>query len=106
VAKKHFPKATLVQVEGDADHLASVLEGGAHAALVPTFAPHTILKSAPDSLALPLKKPIATTYSAMGTRKGDADFLNYLNTWIAFQQDEGWLLERANSWATATEWMK
>jgi polar amino acid transport system substrate-binding protein len=106
VAKKHFPRATLVPVEGDTDQLAPVLGGGAHAALVPTFAPQTIIKSAPDTLALPFTKPIATTYSAMGIRKGDADFLNYLNTWLAFQRDEGWLLERANYWATATDWMK
>lgn len=106
LAKKHFPQATLIPVEGDGNQLAPVLEGEAHAALVPTFAPHSIIKSAPETLALPLAKPIATTYSAIGTRKGDADFVNYLNTWLAFQGDEGWLLERANYWTTTTDWMK
>jgi len=106
LAQKHFPRATLVPVKGDANQLSPVLEEGVHAALVPTFAPQTIVGLAPDTLFLPLAEPIATTYSAIGTRKGDSDFLNYLNTWLAFQRDDGWLAERANHWETATDWLK
>jgi len=46
------------------------------------------------------------TCSVMGTCKGDPDFLNYLNTWLTFHQDDGWLLERRNYWETTTNWMK
>jgi polar amino acid transport system substrate-binding protein len=106
LAKRHLPQATLVTVEGDADQLSPVLEGEAHAALVPTFGPQIIINGAPKILSLPISKPISTTFSAMGTRKGDPDFLNYLNTWLAFQRDEGWLEERTHYWATSTEWVK
>jgi polar amino acid transport system substrate-binding protein len=57
-------------------------------------------------LFLPLGKPLSSTFTAMGVRKGDPDFLNYLNTWLAFQRDEGWLGERTAYWSSATEWMK
>ncbi|MGW8194704.1 MAG: transporter substrate-binding domain-containing protein [Desulforhopalus sp.] len=106
LAKTQFPLATLVVVKGDANQLAPVLEEGAHAALVPTFGPRTIVGLAPDTLALPFPEPISATYAAMGTRKGDPDFLNYLNTWLAFQRDDGWLSERADYWATTTDWLK
>jgi hypothetical protein len=40
-------------------------------------------------------KPLSSTLAAIGVRKGDADFLNYLNTSLAFQRDDGWLDDRA-----------
>jgi polar amino acid transport system substrate-binding protein len=99
LAARLFPQASLVKVEGDGDQLAPVLEGKAQAALVPTFAPQVFVRSAPDKLALPLDKPLSTTSAALGIRKGDADFLAYLNTWLMMQRDEGWLDERAAYWA-------
>jgi polar amino acid transport system substrate-binding protein len=106
IAKRLFPQATLVRVEGDDNHFAPVLDGKAHAVLVPTFAPQIILASAPDILSLPIEKPVSSTFAAMGMRKGDPDFLSYLNTWLAFQRDDGWLGDRTSYWATTTDWMK
>lgn len=106
LAKRRFPQASLVRVEGDENHLSPVLEGKAHAVLVPTFAPQLIVSGAPDKLFLPLGKPLASTFAAVGVRKGDADFLNYLNTWLALQRDEGWLDDRASYWSSTTDWMK
>jgi polar amino acid transport system substrate-binding protein len=106
LAKRHFPQATLARVEGDENHLSPVLEGKAHAVLVPTLAPQLIVSGAPDKLFLPFGNPLSSTFAAMGVRKGDADFLNYLNTWLAFQRDEGWLGDRASYWSSTTDWMK
>lgn len=106
LAKRHFPQATLVVATGDEDQLAPVIAGKAHAALVPTFAPQLVVRAAPKKLFLPLGKPLSSTFTAMGVRKGDPDFLNYLNTWLAFQRDEGWLGDRVAHWSTATDWMK
>lgn len=106
LARRHFPQATLIPVAGDVDQLSPVLDGKAHAALVPTFAPQRLVRAAPQKLFLPQGKPLSSTFTAMGVRKGDPDFLNYLNTWLAFQRDEGWLGERTAYWSSATEWMK
>ena len=38
-------------------------------------------------------------------RKGDPDFLNYLNTWLRFQHEDGWLDERRQFWAQSTDWV-
>ena len=105
-ARRLFPRATLVLVEGDADPMAAVLEGKAHAVLVPTFAPRAVVQSAPDKLFLPLPEPLQSTVSAMGVRKGDADFLNFLDSWLTVYRDNAWLEDRAPFWADPGNWPK
>jgi polar amino acid transport system substrate-binding protein len=106
LAARRFPKATLVKVSGDTDHLAPVLAGEADAALVPTFAPEVIVRAAPDRLALPFAKALSSASAAIGVRKGDYDFVNFLESWLAVQRDEGWLDERTSYWADPTNWLK
>ena len=106
LAARRFPKATLLKVSGDADHLAPVLAAEADAVLVPTFAPEVIVRAAPDRLALPFAKPLSSASAAIGVRKGDPDFLNFLESWLAVQRDEGWLDERTAYWADPTNWLK
>ena len=106
LAARRFPKAILVKVSGDTDHLAPVIAGQAEAALVPTFAPEVIVRAAPERLALPFAKPLTSASAAIGLRKGDFDFLNFLECWLAVQRDEGWLDERTSYWADPTNWLK
>jgi polar amino acid transport system substrate-binding protein len=106
LAARRFPKATLIKVSGDTDHLAPVLAGEADAALVPTFAPEVIVRAAPDRLALPFAKALSSASAAIGVRKGDYDFVNFLESWLAVQRDEGWLDERTTYWANPTNWLK
>ena len=86
--------------------LASVLPGRAHAALVPTLAPRLLVQADPARLFLPLEQPLASSMSAIAVRKGDPDFLRFLDTWLAIQREEGWLEDRAIHWSTSTEWLK
>lgn len=106
VATRLFPKATLVKIEGDADPLAPVVEGKAHALLVTTPTPQRVVDQAPDRLFLPLQEPLQLTTAALGVRKGDVDFLNFLDSWVAFQREGGWLAERQAYWFRSTAWAK
>ena len=106
LAARRFPKATLVKVSGDADHLAPVLAGEADAALVPTFAPQVIVRATPDRLVAPFAQPLSSASAAIGVRKGDPDFLNFLDSWLAVQRDEGWLDERMSFWSDPANWLK
>jgi polar amino acid transport system substrate-binding protein len=106
LAARQFPKATLVKVGANADHLAPVLAGEADVALVPTFAPQVIVRAAPDRLALPFSRPLSSASAAIGVRKGDFDFVNFLDSWLAVLRDEGWLEERTAYWADPTNWLK
>lgn len=52
---------------------------------------------------LPSPEPLSRTSAGRAVRKGDADFLSFLNTWIEMQKESGWLTERARHCATSTE---
>jgi len=106
VAGRLFPRATLVKLEGDADPLAPLLEGKAHALLVTTPTPKLVVDRAPDRLFLPFETALQSTTTAMAIRKGDADFLNFLNSWLAFQAEDGWLGERQQYWFRGSDWTK
>jgi polar amino acid transport system substrate-binding protein len=55
---------------------------------------------------VPIKEPLQSTVSAIAIRKGDADLLNFLNSWLTFQRDDGWLDERIEYWTANTDWLK
>jgi polar amino acid transport system substrate-binding protein len=106
VASRLFPKATLVQIEGDADPVAALVDGKAHGLLVTTPTPKLVVNHAPDTLFLPFDEALQATSGALAVRKGDPDFLNYLDSWIAFQREGGWLADRQASWFKTTDWLK
>lgn len=107
VAQRLLPNASLVRIEGEnADQLTPVLEGKVHAALVPTFAPAAIVRMAPDKLFLPLPAPLRSTITAVAVRKGDPDFLNYIDSWLAVRQADGWFGEREQYWTDPANWLK
>lgn len=99
LALRRFPKAQIVT--NLPNPLDAVQKGLAHATLLPTIAPGLLLELGKGQLRLPLSQPLASTQAAMAIRKGDADFLNLLNTWLSLQRDEGWLDERAAFWSQA-----
>jgi polar amino acid transport system substrate-binding protein len=101
VAKARFPLASVSPV--DDDPLLVVTEGRAQAAVVATLAADAVVASAPKRWFLPSNEPLARTSAGMAVRKGDPDFLSFLNTWLDMQRDSGWLAERGRYWATSTE---
>ncbi len=98
-ARRLFPQARLLTLD-DGTELVAVRDGRALAALVPTISPEALLDAAGDGLFLPLPEPVARTSAAMGVRKGDPDWLSFLNTWLDLQREQGWLDERARHWAS------
>jgi polar amino acid transport system substrate-binding protein len=104
LAKRAFPNATLIQVQDDP--LKQVLGGYSHAALIPTLTPQVVINAAPGKLKLAAPNPIGTTSAAIAVRKGDPDFLSFLNTWLALQAEQGWLQERRNHWFVMSNWIK
>jgi polar amino acid transport system substrate-binding protein len=81
-----------------------VLEGNAHGLLVTSPAPQLVVRQAPGKLFLPLEQPLQVTRAAMAVRRGDADFLNFLNSWLTFHREGGWLDERERHWL-GTDWL-
>lgn len=105
VAKKYLPKANLRLFDDEGQALQEVLNQRA-AAMISSqpFPEFQTLKYA-GKLFLPLagktftKEPIG-----FAIRKGDVDFLNFLNNWIRVKNADGWLQDRYNYWFTTQDW--
>jgi polar amino acid transport system substrate-binding protein len=106
LATRLFPRAQVVKVDGDADQITPVIEGKAHAALLTTPTPELVVRMAPDQLFLPAGSALQSTATAAAIRKGDPDFLNYVNSWLAFQRQSGFIEERTTYWFKSAEWIK
>jgi polar amino acid transport system substrate-binding protein len=105
LAARLFPNATLMRIEGDADPITPLRDGKAHAALVTTPVPEVLVKAAPELLTLPFSEPLQGTATALAVRKGDPDFLNYVNSWLEYYRETGWLDEKVTYWNTADNWI-
>ncbi|OEU76606.1 MAG: amino acid ABC transporter substrate-binding protein [Desulfuromonadales bacterium C00003093] len=104
-AKKYLPKAQLRLFDDEGQALQEVLNKRAAAMVSSQPFPEFQALKYSDKLFLPLagetftKEPIG-----FAIRKGDADFLNYLNNWIRVRNADGWLQERYDYWFTTDTW--
>jgi polar amino acid transport system substrate-binding protein len=48
--------------------------------------------------------PIATHRAGIAVRRGDLEFLAYLNTWVQARRDDRWLDTRARKWFKGADW--
>lgn len=101
LARRLLPRATLLPT--DTDPLAAVIAGKAQLALLPTLSARALEQAAGDAVYLPLAQPLASAQAAMAIRKGDPDFLAFLNTWLSLQRQQGWLEERLTHWSLNAE---
>jgi polar amino acid transport system substrate-binding protein len=104
VAKKAFPKATIQKFEDVDAALEALLAGKVTAFVAKSPAPELLLAKAGSRLSLPLADPLAKSREAFVVRKGDPDFLSFLDTWIRYYEDTGWLAGRRKYWFETFAW--
>ncbi len=104
-AQKFMPQATLRMFDDEAQALQEVLNGRAQAMVASAPFPEQQAIRNKDSLYLPLKGETFTKEPiGFALRKGDVDFLNFLNNWITVAESEGWLAERYDYWFRTVDW--
>lgn len=103
-AKKHLPKAQVKYFDNEAQTIQEVLNGRAHAVVASEPFPAFQALRSPDKLFLPVPKAFTREPIAFAVRKGDPDFVNFLDGWIRVVSDEGWLTERHDYWFRSNAW--
>jgi polar amino acid transport system substrate-binding protein len=106
VAVRRFPNATLVKVEINDDPLTLVLEGKAHGAVIMSPVARLTVAASQDALFQPDDSELVSASAALAIRKGDPDFLNFLDAWLAYHRETGWTRERFEYWFESTDWLK
>ncbi|MDX2481984.1 MAG: transporter substrate-binding domain-containing protein [Desulfuromusa sp.] len=104
-AKKYLPQAKLRLFDDEGQALQEVLNQRAAAMVSSQPFPEFQTLKYVGKLFLPLagktftKEPIG-----FAIRKGDVDFLNFLNNWIRVKNADGWLQDRYDYWFTTQDW--
>lgn len=104
LAKARFPKAKIQYFDEEAAMMEAVGEGKINAAMASTPGPEFAMKHGGARIFRPLADPMQIMDESFVIRKGDVDFLNYLNTWIRYYERNGWLKERRKYWFEDTDW--
>lgn len=105
VAKKMLPNAEIRLFDDEGQALQEVLNGQADALVASQPFPEFQVLKYPDKIYLPLSGATFTREPiGFAIRKGDADFLNYLDNWIRVKNADGWLMERYRYWFTTDDW--
>jgi len=104
-AKKFLPNAQLNLFDDEGQALQEVLNRRAAAMVSSQPFPEFQALKYPDRLYLPLAgKTFTREPIGFAIRKGDVDFLNYLNNWIRVKNADNWLQERYDYWFTTQDW--
>ncbi len=103
-AEQLFPKANLLQFDEDGAMIQEVLNGNAHATLVPDPTPAVEIRNHPEVLWTPFEDTYLAIGESFAYRKGDPDATNFFNNWIEIHMNNGWLKGRQDFWFRGFEW--
>lgn len=103
-AQRFLPRATLKQFTDEAQTIQELLNGRADAVVASAPLPEQTVAKYPDSLYLPLESTFTKEPIGFALRKGDPDFLNYLNNWIRVKTYQGFLQQRYDYWFKTLDW--
>jgi polar amino acid transport system substrate-binding protein len=106
IASNAFPNAQLKTYPESADIFQDLLDGKIAGAVADSPRPEIIARLFPDKVDLPSTKVLATFPAAFAVRRGDMDFVNFLNSWIEARTVNKWLENRRNYWFNTTDWEK
>lgn len=102
--KNYTPKAKAVIFENEEESVQALLKGDISCLMLSQPLPRMLTQKHPDKLYLPMKNGFAREPSGFVIRKGNQEFLNYLNNWIRICISNGWLKERYHHWFKTDPW--
>ena len=103
---KLLPEARLKTYRDDGALFDDLTKGKLDAAVADSPRPELVAKFFPNSVTSPPGVKLSTFPTAFAVRRGDMDFVNCLNSWIASRTANHWLEERLNYWFKSTDWTK
>jgi polar amino acid transport system substrate-binding protein len=101
-----LPNAHIKTYDEDSRLFHDLIAGKLDAAVADSPRPEIVAKLFPASVILPSLPPLATFPAAFAVRRGDMDFINFLNSWITARTENGWLEDRRAYWFKTTDWGK
>jgi len=103
-AKNFLPKANILFFDEESQTIQELLNERVHALVASNPLPFNLAKEYPDQLYLPFKEDLTKEPISFAVRKGDPDFLNWLNNWVRYTSSKGWLQNRYEYWFYTNDW--
>ena len=95
-AKKSFPYSKIIAVEAPAREYQEVLSGRADVSLTSKVDAVKLIKLYPELSIINLNEPKNAKLFAILLPRGDQEWINYLNHWIADQKNQGFFNQTAD----------
>jgi len=105
-AKKFFTNAKIKLFDDEPQAIQELLNGKATAFISSAPLPAFLAIENPQKLYQPVKGTFTKEPIGFAVRKGDQEFLNFLNSWITVVSSEGWLEARKKYWFETKDWEK
>jgi polar amino acid transport system substrate-binding protein len=104
VARELFKEASIKRFDDERQLEEAVVKGLLHAYVRSEPAPRLLALRHPQTVDVPINKPLLATREAFAVRRGDADFINFLNAWVAAREADGWLPSTQRYWFESLGW--
>ncbi|MDD3310887.1 transporter substrate-binding domain-containing protein [Pseudodesulfovibrio sp.] len=102
--KNFLPNAKKLFFDDESQTIQELLNGRVHALVASNPLPMTLAKEYADKLYLPLKDDFTREPISFAVRKGDLDYLNWLDNWVRVYMSKGWLQNRYHYWFFTHDW--
>lgn len=103
-ARQLFPKASIKTFNAENQAEDALVKGLLHAFVRTEPVPRFIALRHPKEVDVPINKPLIATREAFAVRKGDNDFVNFLNAWIVARDADAWLTSTHKYWFESLNW--
>ncbi len=100
-----FPNAEITYFDSDPLAFQEVLNGNAYGVVTSEPKPSLYTVANSDTLFLPFgDQKFNFLPGSFAVRKGDPDFLTFLNSWIQLHDSNGWLAAKSRYWFESDGW--
>lgn len=106
VARQIFPKARIKTFTSENQAEDALVKGLLHAFVRAEPIPRFLALRHPKEVDVPINKPLIATRDAFAVRKGDNDFVNFLNAWIVAREADAWLTSTRKYWFESLSWQQ
>ena len=103
-AKNFLPNAKKLFFDEESQTVQELLNGRVHAVVASNPLPFNLANEYADQLYLPLPEDFTKEPISFAVRKGDLDYLNWLDNWVRVNMSKGWLQNRYQYWFFTNDW--
>ena len=103
-AKNFLPNAKKLFFDEESQTIQELLNDRVDALVASNPLPLTLAKEYGDKLYLPVGENFSKEPISFAVRKGDLDYLNWLDNWVRVTMSKGWLQNRYKYWFYSNEW--